>query len=90
MIHLLDLSDPYSCDSKVIEKRKQCENIISCLLEYKYTIRLCSEQLMIPRSTIHYIIHHFIKFYYGDKYVEVKSLLKYNKENRFKPRRQWR
>ena len=72
---MLDISDPYSYDCKVIEKRKQCESIISCLLDYNYTLRLVSEQLMIPRSTIHYAIHHFIKFYYEDKYFEINRYL---------------
>lgn len=90
MMSKLDLSDIYSFEEKVLEKRRLCEEIIEYLLTYRYTLRSISEEIGVSTTTIHYTIHHFIKFYFEDEYSEIKSLLKYNKENKFKPRRQWR
>lgn len=89
---MLDLNDVYD-DYSLIEAKqniiKKCEIIKDYFLVYKGTLRLCEKETCIPRSTIHYYIHSYIKEYYYEDYLQIVRILKFNSSSRFKPRHLW-
>ena len=74
---------------KNIQIRKDCKAIMEWMLYHKGSIRQCSRELMIPRSTILYYIHEYISYNWDDEYLQIKRILRYNKRYRFKPRKLW-
>nr|DAZ19331.1 MAG TPA: winged helix-turn-helix protein [Caudoviricetes sp.] len=89
VIVMLDISDRYSSDEKVIKVQTNCDRIISYFHDYRGSLRMAEAKLGISRSTIHRYIHTYIKQDYNDSYGEITSLMKYNKRYRCKPRRYW-
>lgn len=87
MVDLDDWSEE-NMDSN-IRVRKACKEIMEWFLYHRGSIRQCSEWIGIPRSTIQYYIHQYISYYWDDEYVQIKNILRYNKKNRFKPRKRW-
>lgn len=69
--------------------RKDCEAICNWFLDYKGSIRQCSEELCISKSRVHTYIHTYIIYYYNEEYCQIQKLLNYNKKNRTRPRRFW-
>lgn len=67
-----------------------CKNIITFMLDYKGSIRQCSEETCIPPSTVHRYIHTYIKTYYYDEYRQILRILKFNSQNRKKQRKYWK
>lgn len=66
-----------------------CEQIISFMMNYRGSIRQCSDFIGVPKSTIHSYIHGYIRLFYEEDYREIVALLRYNKKNRCKARRYW-
>lgn len=82
-----ELGLDYSIESA--NRASTCEDIISFLLENRTSIRECSENLEIPKSTVHHYIHTYIRYNYPEEYQEITNLLKFNSRYRTKPRRFW-
>lgn len=90
-----DLSDidsyyPYKEYYKMSKIKKDCIDIINWFMDEKGSIRQCSENLMIPKSTIHRYIHTYIKYNWYDLYIEIKHILKFNSEYRSCTRNCWK
>lgn len=90
-----DLSDidsyyPYKEYYKMSKIKKDCIDIINWFMDEKGSIRQCSENLMIPKSTIHRYIHTYIKYNWYDLYIEIKHILKFNSEYRSCARNCWK
>lgn len=90
-----DLSDidsyyPYKEYYELSKIKKDCVDIINWFMNEKGSIRQCSENLRISKSTIHRYIHTYIQYNWYDVYVEIKHILKFNKEYRSQPRSSWR
>lgn len=66
----------------------RCEIIIRHMLPYQLSIRQCEISTGIPRSTIHYTIHHYISQYYPVEYRQLTRLLYVNKEVKFYKRKE--
>lgn len=75
--------------SQVLNVKHKCEEICEYLLDYKCSIRQASQELCIPKSTIHSYIHTYVRTYYDEEYLQIKRLLRYNKQERAKPRKYW-
>lgn len=67
----------------------RCEEIISMFLDQRMTIRLCAENMMLSKSTIHNYIHREIKERYPDEYLEIKTKLRWNSAHLCMPRKYW-
>lgn len=80
---------PEAVESHVLEVKYKCEEICQYMLDYKCSIRQASQELCIPRSTLHNYIHSYVKTYYNEEYLQIKRLLRYNKQERAKPRKYW-
>ena len=80
---------PEDMQSQVFSVKHKCEEICEYLLDYKCSIRQASQELCIPKSTIHNYIHTYIRAFYDEEYVQIKRLLRYNKQERTKPRKYW-
>lgn len=78
---------PEDIQSHVLDVKQKCEEICQYMLDYKCSIRQASQELCIPRSTLHNYIHSYIKNYYDEEYLQIKRLLRYNKQERAKPRK---
>ena len=76
---------PEDTQSQVLSIKHKCEEICEYLLNYKCSIRQASQELCIPKSTI----HTYVKIYYDVEYLQIKRLLRYNKQERTKPRKYW-
>ena len=76
---------PEDMQSQVLSVKHKCEEICRYLLDYKCSIRQASQELCIPRSTL----HSYIETYYDEEYLQIKRLLRYNKQERAKPRKYW-
>lgn len=78
-----DLNDLSTLESSedVYRIREICEQIIDLIVNYDKSIRQCSDELLMPRSTIHEYIHTYIKIYYNDEYQSVKRHLKQHSSN---------
>lgn len=90
-----DLSDidsyyPSQEYHEMLRIRKDCVDIINWFMNEKGSIRQCSENLIISKSTIHKYIHTYIQYNWYDSYIEIKHILKFNKEYRFRSRSRWR
>ncbi len=90
MIDLDDLSVSYEKLLKIYKIRSQCQAICTWFLDEKGSIRLCSEALCIPKSTIHTYIHTYIRSYFNEEYVQIMNILKYNKKYRTTPHKYWK
>ena len=80
---------PEYMQPQILNVKHKCEEICEYMLDYKCSIRQASQELCIPRSTINNYIHAYIKIYYDEEYVQIKTLLRYNKQERTKPRKYW-
>ena len=80
---------PEDTQSHVLNVKQKCEEICQYMLDFKCSIRQASQELCIPRSTLHKYIHTYIKTYYDEEYLQIKRLLRYNKQERAKPRKYW-
>ena len=80
---------PGDMQSHVLNVKHKCEEICQYMLDYKCSIRQASQELCIPKSTLHNYIHSYVKTYYDEEYVQIKRLLRYNKQERTKPRKYW-
>lgn len=78
-----DLDDLSTLESseEVFRIREICEQIIDLIVNYDKSIRQCSEELLIPRSTVHDYIHSYVRIYYNDEYQSVKRHLKQHSSN---------
>ena len=87
----IDIWWDYSEDtqSQVLSVKHKCEEICEYMLDYKCSIRQASQELCIPKSTIHTYIHTYIKTYYNEEYLQIKRLLRYNRQERTRPRKYW-
>lgn len=63
-------------------RRDKCRDIISFMLENRCSIRDCSKELNIPKSTVHRYIHTYIKQDFDEEYFSLCNLLRYNKKHR--------
>ena len=70
--------------------RERCEAIIDMFLDQRMTIRLCAENLCIPKSSIHHYIHTKIRYEYPDEYQIIKNKLRWNQKNLCVNRKYWR
>lgn len=68
----------------------RCEEIISMFLDQRMTIRLCSENMMLSKSTVHKYIHNEIKYRYPDEYLQIKNKLKWNSKHLCVNRKYWK
>ena len=80
---------PEDMQSQVLNVKQKCEKICEYMLDYKCCIRQASQELCIPKSTLHSYIHTYVKTYYDEEYIQIKTLLRYNKRERTKPRKYW-
>lgn len=44
----------------------------------------------MPKSTVHQYIHSYIRDGWDEEYQEIKVILRWNKRERFKPKKYWR
>ena len=63
------------------------ESIFKCIAISKMTIRETADTLGVPKSTVHYLIHHDLKRESLYKHTMVQIALDYNKEYRSGRRR---
>lgn len=80
---------PEDMQPHVLDVKHKCEEICQYMLDYKCSIRQASQELCIPKSTLHNYIHSYVKTYYDEEYLQIKRLLRYNKQERTKPRKYW-
>ena len=90
MYDLEDLSGDSEELSKVLSIQQKCEQICTFLLDNKATLRMCEEELCIPKSTVHRYIHTYIKQYYDEEFCQIVKLLKFNGDHRRMARRYWK
>lgn len=90
MINIDDISVDFDKLRAVYNIRNQCDRICRWFLDHRGSIRMCSEELQIPKSTIHYYIHSYIRTYYDEEYVQIINILKYNSIYRRLPRKFWK
>ena len=53
--------------SQILNVKHKCEEICKYLLDYKCSIRQASQELCIPKSTIHNYIHTYIRTFYDEE-----------------------
>lgn len=82
---LIDLS--FLSDIKQAQVIQTCDKIIEDLTSNHSSIRQCSDNIGVPKSTIHLYIHTYIREYYNSEYKEIQHLLQFNKRYRCKCRR---
>lgn len=63
------------------------ESIFKCIAIDRMTIRETADALGVPKSTVHYLIHHDLKRESLYKHTMVQAALDYNKEYRTGRRR---
>lgn len=68
----------------------RCEEIIRLFLDQRMTIRLCAENMLLSKSTIHNYIHTKIKDMYPIEYEEIKNKLHWNSKHLCINRKYWR
>lgn len=84
MINLDDFTEEsFRVDRKV-------KSIIEFMETQRCSIRQVSENLQIPKSTVHLYIHTYIKHYYDYDYQIILKILEYNCRYRRMPRKYWR
>lgn len=86
---MIDISDEYSFDEKVISIRSRCVQIYEYMNDNKASLRMVEENLGIPKSTAHAYIHTYIKTYFPNCYGTLRRILLYNKLYHNKPRKYW-
>lgn len=85
---MFDLDNDYSPEA--IETKKKVEEILDYIIDENCTLSYASDNLCIPKSTLSNYINTYGEMYFYDKYSIVRAILKNNKDNRFKPKSQWR
>lgn len=75
---------------KTLKIQEDCEKIINYMIEYRPSLRMASDDLMMSKSKIHNYIHTYIRTDYNDEYVQIVNILKYNSKFRRRPRMYWR
>lgn len=82
----------YECQQQDNEDqlKDKCKSISTYMIDNKCTLRICSENLCIPVTTIHRYIYKYISNWYPNDYREIVKLLRWNKKYRNGPRRYWR
>ena len=81
--------DEYYPNYDIFALQKKCEMIADSIIYYNNTIRQAADNLNISKSTVHAYIHSHIKGNMQDEYFQIVEKLKWNKRNRFKPRKYW-
>lgn len=66
-----------------------CNSIIEMFQQNYMSIRICADNLMIGKSTVHRYIHTYIRVYYYEDYLRILTRLEYNKKYRCMPRKYW-
>lgn len=59
------------------------------MLNEKCSIRDCAKDVGMPKSTVHKYIHTYIRDGWDEEYQEIKVILRWNKRERFKPKKYW-
>lgn len=59
------------------------------MLNEKCSIRDCAKDVGMPKSTVHEYIHKYISAGWDEEYQEIKVILRWNKLERFKPKKYW-
>lgn len=85
---MLDLDD--ALDENAWEMRKKIKMIVDWMIDNHPSLRQASEDLCIPKSTLHRWIHTYVKTYYPEEYSEIRHYFYLYKKYRFKPRKLWR
>ena len=70
--------------------KNRCEEIIAMFLDQRMTIRLCAENMLLSKSTIHNYIHTKIKYRYPIEYQEIKHKLQWNSKHLCINRKYWK
>lgn len=70
--------------------RNQCEEIIRMFESKPMTIRMCSENVLLSKSTVHKRIHDKIAKWYPEDYHHIVNVLRYNKTYLARPRSSWK
>lgn len=65
------------------------ESIFKCIVIDRMTIRETANTLGVPKSTVHYLIHHDLKSESLYKHTMVQAVLDYNKEHRKGRKKSW-
>ena len=68
----------------------RCEEIIRLFLDQRMTIRLCAENMLLSKSTVHNYIHTKIKDRYPVEYDQIRRKLQYNSKNLCINRKYWK
>lgn len=90
MLDLNDYSGTPEQIQRIYDMRFKCEAICEWMLSNKCSIRKASQELGIARSTLHNWIHTYIRDFYYEEYRQLLRLFKYNKKERFRPRKYWK
>lgn len=90
MLNLDDLSGDHDDLQKIYSIKHECELIINYMLNEKGSLRQCADNIGLSTSNIHRKIHSYIKHFYDEEYCQIVHILKFNSENRRKPRKYWR
>lgn len=85
---MLDLDNDYS--KEALKMRKDVEEILQYIIDNRCSLRQVADNFPFSVSTIDRWIHTYGKTYFYEKYSIVRAILKNNKDNLFKPRKQWR
>lgn len=85
-----DLQSYYQSLQKDDIVKHRCEEIIALFLDQRMTIRLCAENMLLSKSTIHNYIHTKIKDMYPIEYDEIKNKLQWNQKHLCINRKYWR
>lgn len=75
---------------KLKSTKEKVDKIRTFMLDYKGSIRQCSEETCIPKSTVHMYIHTYIKKYYYEDYLQILQILRFNVQDRRKARKCWK
>ena len=68
----------------------RCDEIIRMFLDQRMTIRLCAENMMLSKSTVHKYIHTKIKDRYPDEYDKIRNKLRWNSKHLCVNRKYWK
>lgn len=85
-----DLQSYYQSLQKDDIVNTRCEEIIALFLDQRMTIRLCAENMLLSKSTIHKYIHTKIKDRYPVEYQEIKHKLHRNSKHLCINRKYWK
>lgn len=79
----------YWDNTRAAKIKQNCQSVVDTMLLLRCSIRQCSEETLISKSTVHSYIHSYIRVYWPEQYQEIINILKYNSRYRRMSRKYW-